>query len=132
MITTTTITLLDEKTWDVATTLIIANLYGFVHDKDGNPLPAVSVSLNEHSTATLLDGTFDFINIAAGPYTITCTKAGYKEFSEDITLTEGDNESDITMEGEVPPPEIPWMWIGIGVGAAAAIGGAVALAKRRK
>lgn len=120
-----------EKTWDVieATGLPLANLYGFVHDKDGNPLPAVSVSLNEHSTDTMLDGTFDFINIAAGPYTITCSKTGYEDFAQDITLSEGDNDIDITMEGEV---EIPWLWIGIGLGAVAVIGTGIALVKKRK
>lgn len=128
-----------EKTWDVieATGLPpeVATLYGFVHDKDGNPLPAVSVTLDSYETATMLDGTFDFINIAADSYTITCTKAGYKEFSKDITLSEGDNEIDITMEVEVPPPpptEVPWLWIGIGLGAVAVIGGGIALAKKRK
>lgn len=124
---------LDEKTWDAVNIAAgpAANLYGFVHDSEGNPLPAVSVSLNQHKTATMLDGTFAFANIPAGSYTITCTKTGYKDFSTDITLSEGDNEIDIKMlaEGEV---EVPWLWIGIGVGAAAAIGGGIALAKKRK
>lgn len=125
-------TIVDEKTWDAIEATEVANLYGFVHDTDGNPLPAALVSLNEHSTATLLNGTFDFANIPAGPYAITCTKTGYQDFSKSITLNAGDNEIDIKMlaEGEV---EIPWMWIGIGIGAVAVIvGGTVALAKKRK
>jgi len=113
--------------------LLVGNLHGFVHDADGNPLPAVSVSLNVVylSTATKLDGTFDFTEIPMGTYTITCTKTGYKDFSEKIPLAEGDNEIDIKMlaEGEV---EIPWLWIGLGVGAAAAIGVTVVLVKKSK
>ncbi len=124
---------LDEKTWDAVNVAAgpAGNLYGFVHDSEGNPLPAVSVALNSYETATMLDGTFDLANIPVGPYTITCTKTGYKDFSKDITLTEGDNEIDITMKGE-EEVEIPWMWIGIGVGAAAVVGGGIALAKKRK
>jgi len=115
-----------------------ADLYGFVHDSKGNPLPAVSVSLNQHKTATLLDGTFDFPNVAAGPYTITCTKTGYKDFNKDITLSVGDNEVDITMLAEEEEEGIwewikaHWKWIAGGAGAAAAIGVTVVLVKKRK
>lgn len=112
----------------------IANLYGLVHDTKGNPLAAVSVVLNEHTTATVLDGTFSFLDLDPREYTITCTKLGCEDFTATVTLEPGDNEIDVTMlaKGEVPPEEIPWLWIGIGSGLAIAILAAVALARRRK
>lgn len=126
------LTALDEETWSAINALIpAANLHGFVHDTDGNPLATVSVSLNEYTTTTEPDGTFSLMDLGPGEYTITCTKAGYQDFSKSITLPAGDNEIDIKMlaEGEV---EIPWLWIGIGLGAVAVIGGGIALAKKRK
>ncbi|MBA7611385.1 hypothetical protein ES703_18609 [subsurface metagenome] len=112
----------------------LANLYGFIHDTKGDPLAAVSVAVNEHTTATLLDGIFSLLDLDPREYTITCTKVGYQDFTTTKTLEQGDNEIDITMlaEGEAPPEEIPWLWIGIGSGAVIAILAAVALAKRRK
>lgn len=112
----------------------MANLHGFVHDTKDNPLEAVSVLLNEHTAATLADGTFSFLDLDPREYTITCTKAGYQDFTATKKLEPGDNEIDVTMlaEGEAPPEEIPWMWIGIGSGAVVLIVAAVALAKRRK
>lgn len=112
----------------------MATLHGFVHDTKGNPLAAVSVLLNEHTAATLLDGTFSFLDLDPREYTITCTKAGFQHYTAAVTLEPGDNEIDVTMlaKGEPPPEEIPWMWIGIGSGAVVLIVAAVALAKRRK
>jgi hypothetical protein len=115
-----------------------ANLHGLVHDRGGNPLPAVSVSLNGLSTATMLDGTFGFTNIEPGKYTVACTKSGYQDVSKSITLSAGDNGLDITMLAEGEKVGIwewikeHWKWIAGGAGVAAAIGAGIALAKKRK
>ncbi len=114
-----------------------ANLHGLVHDKDGNPLEAVSVVLIGLSTTTGLDGTFDFTGVPFGPYTIACEKTGYTSFSEDIVLSVGDNEIDITVEAKEEVGIWEWIkghwkWIAGGAGAAVAIGAGIALAKKRK
>lgn len=88
-----------------------ANLYGFVHDTGGNPLAAVSVVLNEHETATMLDGTFRFLNIEPNTYTIICEKGGYQSYSKQIILAEGDNGVDITMLAEGEEKPFPWQWL---------------------
>jgi len=131
---------IDQKTWDAIEVGLppeVANLYGFVHDTDGNPLDDVSITSNEHTASTNPDGEFSFEDIEPGDYTITCTKSGYEDTTKSKTLNAGDNEVDIEMlaEGEVPPPpptEVPWLWIGLGLGVVAVIGGGIALAKKRK
>lgn len=123
-----------EWSGPVASTVAIeANLYGFIHDTKDNPLPAVSISLNEHTTATMLDGTFSFLGTDPGDYTITCAKEGYQDFSMPVTLAEGDNKFDITMlaEGEAPPEGFPWGWVALGGGIAAAAGIGVAISRRK-
>lgn len=61
-----TLTQVAEKTWDaiaIAPGIEVADLYGFVHDTDGNPLAACSITLNGHETATILDGIFSILGI---------------------------------------------------------------------
>lgn len=129
--------LTDEKTWDAIIVIgPVANVHGVVYSLDGNPVPAVSVTLNSHETATKLDGTFDFLDIPTGPYTITCTKTGYKNFSDDILLREGYNEIAITMEAKEEFGIWEWIkdhweWIAGGAGAAAAIGIGITISRRR-
>jgi len=89
---------LDEKQWDAITVGVeVANLYGFVHDTDGDPLAAVSITLNGHETASMIDGTFWILEIEPGDYTITGTKEGYKDYSKTISLAGGRNDEDIKM-----------------------------------
>lgn len=98
---------LDEKQWDAITIEVgVANLYGFAHDTDGNPLAAGSITLNSHETASMIDGIFWILEIEPGDYTITCTKEGYKDYSKTISLTEGHNDEDIEMLRE--DEEIGW------------------------
>lgn len=89
-------TLIKEKHWD-AITVEVTGLYVFVHDTDGNPLAAVSATLNSHETASGLDGIFSFLDIEPGDYTLTCTKEGYKDYSKDISLAGGRKDLDIKM-----------------------------------
>lgn len=109
------------------------NLYGLVHDTKGNPLPAVSVRLNGRATTTATDGTFSFLLIEPGSYTVICTKEGYQNFARPITLTEGENDIDIEMlaEGEALPTPKYWPWVAVGAGIVA-IGGIAYVATRKK
>ena len=128
----------DERQWDaIITGVEVADLYGFVHDTDGNPLAAVSITLNGHETASMIDGTFSILEIEPGDYTLTCTKEGYKDRSKTISLVAGDNEEDIEMLRE--DEEESWWerletWqqaLIIGGGASAVIG-LLALATRER
>lgn len=124
----------DEKTWNAVTAEGmpgLANLYGFIHEKNDTPIAAVSVKLNEHSAATKVDGNFSFTELEPRGYAITCTKIGWEKFTTDVTLEEGDNGIDITMVKEEVPAKLPWKWIGAGVGIVAAIIGTVKLVARR-
>ncbi len=93
--------IVDEKQWDAITVGVeAADVYGFVHDTDGDPLAAASITLNGHETASMIDGTFWILGIEPGDYTITCTKTGYKDRSKTISLAGGRNDVDIKMVGE--------------------------------
>jgi len=138
--------IVDEKRWDAITTRVeVANLYGFVHDTDGNPLAAVSITLNGQETASMIDGTFWFLEIELGDYTITCTKEGYKDRSKTISLTGGRNDEDIEMLRE--EEEVGWWeklkdwWAGletwekgtiVGTGAVLGIGIGLAVTKGKE
>ncbi len=93
--------IVDERQWDAITVVEeepeVANLWGFVHDTDGDPLAAASITLNGHETASMIDGTFWILEIEPGDYTITCTKTGYKDRSKTISLVGGRNDVDIKM-----------------------------------
>jgi len=132
---------LDERQWDaIIVGVEVAKLYGFVHDTDGNPLAAVSITLNGQETASMIDGAFWFLEIEPGDYTITCTKEGYKDYSKTISLAGGRKDVDIEMLGEGEEEEEEGWWAGletwqqaliIGGGASAVIA-LLALAARKK
>jgi hypothetical protein len=88
--------IVDERLLD-AIAVEIAGLYVSVHDSGGNPLAAVSATLNSHETASGLDGTFSFLDIEPEDYTLTCTKEGYKGYSRDISLAGGRKDLKIKM-----------------------------------
>ena len=104
--------IVDERQWDAIIVEEgppeVANLWGFVHDTGGNPMAAVSITLNGHETASMIDGTFWILELEPGDYTITCTKEGYKDYSETISLTGGRNDEDIEMLREEEEEEGWW------------------------
>lgn len=69
-------------------------IFGFVNNEDDDALPGATVTLDgvDHSDSveTDEDGAFEFRNLSAGNYTLTCEKEGYETFSQDISL--GDDE----------------------------------------
>ncbi len=129
----------DEKQWDaIIVGVEVANLYGFVYDTGGNPLAAVSITLNGQETASMIDGAFWFLEIEPGDYTITCTKEGYKDRIKTISLPGGRKDVDIEMLGEEEEEEGWWESLEtwqqafiIGGGASAVIA-LLALATRKK
>ncbi len=65
-------------------------IFGFINDADGNALQGVTVSLDgadssEHVT-TDEEGYFEFRNLSAGDYTLTCEKDGYETYTQGISL----------------------------------------------
>jgi len=69
-------------------------IFGFVNNADDDALPGVTVTLDgaeySESTETDEDGAFEFRNLSAGDYTLTCEKEGFETLSQDISL--GDSE----------------------------------------
>ena len=69
-------------------------IFGFINDADDNALQGVTVTLDgadsSESVTTDEEGYFEFGNLSAGDYTLTCEKEGYETFSQDISL--GDDE----------------------------------------
>lgn len=69
-------------------------IFGFVNDEDDNALSGVTVTLDgadySESVTTDEDGAFDFRNLSAGDYTLTCEKDGYQTYTQIISL--GDND----------------------------------------
>ncbi|HHT9147081.1 MAG TPA: carboxypeptidase-like regulatory domain-containing protein, partial [Candidatus Wunengus sp. YC61] len=64
--------------------------FGFVNDEDDNALAGVTVTLdgadNSDSVVTDEDGAFEFRDLSAGGYTLTCEKDGYQTYTQDISL----------------------------------------------
>ena len=69
-------------------------IFGFVNNADDDALPGVTVTLDgaeySESSVTDEDGAFEFRNLSAGEYTLTCEKEGFETISQDISL--GDSE----------------------------------------
>ena len=69
-------------------------IVGFVEDENGDPLKGVAVTLDgttdSDSTETDEEGFFQFSNLSAGDYTLTCEKDGYQTYTESINLVEND------------------------------------------
>lgn len=69
-------------------------IYGTVADKTtGELVPTVSVSISpgDKPTVTGSDGTYSFVELEAGDYTISISKEGYKPASKSITVIAGKN-----------------------------------------
>lgn len=65
-----------------------------MNNENDDALPGVTVILDgadsSESATTDEDGAFQFNNLAAGDYTLTCEKDGYQTYTQNINL--GDNE----------------------------------------
>lgn len=71
-----------------------AFIIGFVTDAEEEPMQGVTVTLDGASSSSSVttdeDGLFEFRNLAAGDYTLTCEKEGFETYTEDISLGEGE------------------------------------------
>ena len=69
-------------------------IVGFVNDASDDALKGVTVTLDgtdySDSLVTDEDGIFQFSNLSAGDYTLTCEKEGFQTYTQSISL--GDNE----------------------------------------
>ncbi|WP_136669172.1 TonB-dependent receptor [Flavobacterium sp. H122] len=85
--------------------LIISNmslaqskLTGKVIDQNNQGLPGVNINLsNGNSTTTDFDGKY-MLNLENGTYKITFSFLGYKTTSKDVTINDGENTLDITLQ----------------------------------
>ena len=79
-------------------------VFGIVNDEDDNPLKDVTVTITgnnvSNNTTTDDDGYYEFTGLAAGSYTLTYEKEGYKAQSQDISLEAGETKEleVVTME----------------------------------
>jgi hypothetical protein len=96
------------------------NLRGIVVDKDGAPLPGVTVTLESellapHSVVTSEGGLFRLINVSPGFYTLKCVLSGFKTyFQKNLDIRVGTNfdlkivlematiEEEVTVKAESP------------------------------
>lgn len=75
-----------------------SKLTGKVIDENNQGLPGVNINLsNGNSTTTDFDGKYQ-LNLANGTYKITFTFLGYKTTSKEITITDGENTVDVTLQ----------------------------------
>jgi len=69
-------------------------IFGFVNDEEDNALEGVTVTLDgvEHSESVGTDeeGFYQFGNLLAGDYTLTCEKDGFQTYTEGISLLDGE------------------------------------------
>ena len=65
-------------------------IFGFINDADDNALQGVTVTLDgadsSESVTTDEEGYFEFRNLSAGDYTLTCEKDGYETYTLSINL----------------------------------------------
>ena len=70
------------------------NIYGIVFDKiTNNPLDGVMIRLipGGESTNTYADGSFEFLNLQPGNYTLQLSKNGYAQTSQSVDVVAGGN-----------------------------------------
>ncbi|MDE5739510.1 MAG: carboxypeptidase-like regulatory domain-containing protein, partial [Bacteroidaceae bacterium] len=81
---------------DISEELTVGSIAGSVSDKTtGEPVATVNVSINPggYSTVTGSDGSFSFLNLAEGSYTLTISKEGYKQSNNTVSVHIGEPTS---------------------------------------
>ena len=65
-------------------------IFGFINDENDDALQGVTVTLDgadsSESVTTDEDGYFEFGNLSAGEFTLTCEKDGYQAYTQSISL----------------------------------------------
>ena len=71
------------------------NIYGVVRDQSGALMPGANATITSdvgtRSTVTGADGTFRFINLNRGDYTVTVSLSGFAAASRKVRVTTGEN-----------------------------------------
>jgi hypothetical protein len=86
----------------------LVKLYGYVYDKDGNPINNACVSCDFGTTYTDENGYYE-INVAVGELTVNYSKDGYENQSITTTIPDRDNyRMDMVLTKlSIPPEEMP-------------------------
>src|SRR5690625_2945586 len=87
----------------LASALAQGTLTGTVTDASTDePLPGVNILIMEtgQGAATDVDGIYRISNVEPGTYTLRATYIGYEEIGEEVTITEGDQTYDISLNIE--------------------------------
>lgn len=72
-----------------------ATIRGKVSDaSNGDPLPFANVALQgtNYAGQSDFDGNYEIDGVPAGTYTLYCTSVGLKDFTREVTLTDGDTK----------------------------------------
>jgi len=99
-----------ETTTVVAPPSAVGNLTGFVTTNLGAGLSGVTVTLLDSgnnaiaSTFTLANGSYAFLNVAAGTYTLTYSLSGFITTSQVFTEPVGGGQAPTIVLGAIPPP----------------------------
>ena len=85
----------------------LASVYGQIKDAvTKQVIPGVAISLNGYSALTDGSGNYNIENITPRGYLITLAKEGYIMAQQDITLTAGLNELNVSLTPVAPPPTV--------------------------
>lgn len=83
----------------------LTNLYGVVH-YEGTPIEGAKITLDGQIAYTDGQGEYFFGELTPGGYSIITEKEGFETVTDDIVLSEGNNEFSIELiPVGVPPPE---------------------------
>lgn len=86
-----------QNTLNVSLTPSSTNLSGFVRKADGSGVAGARVTVQNVSATADASGLYRITGLVPGTATVTSTATGFKNFSQVITLTAGDNTLDIQM-----------------------------------
>jgi hypothetical protein len=91
--------------WEIKldTTVDYYEIKGFVYDSSGNPLPEVTLTVDEyHTTTTDEKGYYQIPSFFAGSYTLVASKEGYHFSPVEFTVGEGQPPVTIDLVEERP------------------------------
>ncbi|MEK8017266.1 MAG: C25 family cysteine peptidase, partial [Candidatus Parabeggiatoa sp.] len=107
----------DETSWQV--TLVVLSepvsyrAFGILKDKEGNPLPGVTIQIGDKTTTTDTTGSWEINGLAEGEYTVIASKAGYQFDSKPCVVSDNEKVCQPALPGEsvldikvVPEPRI--------------------------
>lgn len=80
---------------------VTGSVSGTVRDTANNPISQVTVTVANRSSLTNSAGYYSLAGLAQGNYILTATKAGYQEYSQNVSITPASTQTiEIIMESE--------------------------------